>query len=433
MIVVVGLLAAGMWRVAQAGGRSSIDRKEALEAVELAEAGVGHALALLNGSLETKSLTRLLLGSDSLANTTDDGRLTGYGLDASEQIPAAGRSYGNGWYTVLIKDDPADTDGNLKADSNNKLIIESTGWLADGSTATIRVLVGDSTFMGAMTTGDGLFFQNGFKLAGQYSITGACANVFANGFIEITSDGVVIDQFVATADSIKAKPVVTSSGSPTPMHMWQPVVEVPVYNPLQYCTNPNYILRRNGYVVKTATPRDSVQQPAYGWKCSGCGAASNEWEAQDLAQANAGKICVEGSVKTSGKFGTSTTPLELSIFASGSVKADASPTFQVPAPGEKFVIMSGNDVSLSGGSSTVPNYTGVIYAKGQCKLASSGYYQTTLWCRDDPPASGEKDHFNTHSFAGTQKFVINCGYMGSPFSASGSVRSRRGWAPSLGG
>ncbi len=89
-LVVVAVLAQGMWTIAQLNNFSAVNREDAARALNLAEAGVAHTLGLLRSPLEATTLTNLLQGSDTTPGTEDDGHVTGPGLPAGDVITAQG-------------------------------------------------------------------------------------------------------------------------------------------------------------------------------------------------------------------------------------------------------------------------------------------------------------------------------------------------------
>jgi len=120
LIVVVGfsalaaIMAAGLYG---AGNSHLISTHRAIrleKAFYTAEAGIERAKAVLKASQD--GLNDELVGSDSLTNTADDG------------IPDFGSSFpfGGGTYQVRIRDN-ADSDASLYVDTDNTVIILSTG------------------------------------------------------------------------------------------------------------------------------------------------------------------------------------------------------------------------------------------------------------------------------------------------------------------
>ena len=114
-LVTVTILASAIFAATTVQSSSTKNRESSARALQLAEDGLAHAVTVVRDSLKGQPFTRLLRGSDNSLNTTDDGRVTGFGMSSAITIPAAGRSFGRGSYTAQITDDD-DGDGNLKAD-----------------------------------------------------------------------------------------------------------------------------------------------------------------------------------------------------------------------------------------------------------------------------------------------------------------------------
>ncbi len=89
-VVVVTVLAMGMWTIARVNNFSAVNREDAARALNLAEAGVAHALSLLRGPLQLTTLTNLLQGSDFAPGGGDDFLLIGHGLPVADMIPPEG-------------------------------------------------------------------------------------------------------------------------------------------------------------------------------------------------------------------------------------------------------------------------------------------------------------------------------------------------------
>jgi len=116
---------------------SSVDTKisgnyrAGIEAFYIAEAGIEHAKSVL----KTISLDDALDGVDDDKNTTDDNGILSFGSSVS---------FNGGTYAVRVTDDD-DGDGDAWDDSNNRVIITSTGTSANGSVRKIEVVVQKSS------------------------------------------------------------------------------------------------------------------------------------------------------------------------------------------------------------------------------------------------------------------------------------------------
>ena len=165
-LVVVSILALGIWNIADINSVSSINRQDAAKAMGLAEAAVAHALSVLINDLDTIPVTWLLLGADSTASTADDGLLVDFGLPSSDQIPDSGYATAGGRYYVTLLDDPGETDGDPLADENGFIPARCTGVTNDGGSATVDVRIGKA--MAAVAINGDL------TLSGNPTILGQC-------------------------------------------------------------------------------------------------------------------------------------------------------------------------------------------------------------------------------------------------------------------
>src|SRR5688572_27996853 len=82
-MMALAVLLAGLLVIVDLNAKTSTNRRSAVRALQVAEAGASHALGLLRGSLGATSYTNLLRGSDGAASTADDGLLNGFGLAAA--------------------------------------------------------------------------------------------------------------------------------------------------------------------------------------------------------------------------------------------------------------------------------------------------------------------------------------------------------------
>src|SRR5688500_257893 len=172
ILTVVGIIVAGASimtsSVIQTGGQ----RARTTRALQVAEAGLAHALGIVRGPATGVSNANLLAGADNLPNTADDGRLTGFGLTSGQEIPVAGVNAYGGTYTVQVLDDPADGDGNPFTDLNKQALIRSTGVLADGSTATVETILAMTEFPALSVDGNVEISANDMVIGGSCGRSG---------------------------------------------------------------------------------------------------------------------------------------------------------------------------------------------------------------------------------------------------------------------
>ncbi|HUU50114.1 MAG TPA: pilus assembly PilX N-terminal domain-containing protein [Nitrospinota bacterium] len=116
MMIMAALTILGLWAVTSSliDNQITSNYRDHIQAFYNAEAGIEHAVNILKAS--TTSLDDLLLGSDGVPNTSDDGILS---LGPSI-------SFGSGAYEVRVKDND-DGDGDLFSDSDKMIVLASRG------------------------------------------------------------------------------------------------------------------------------------------------------------------------------------------------------------------------------------------------------------------------------------------------------------------
>ena len=137
-LVAASILAAGVFAFADLSAKATLNQERSTRAVQVADAGVAHAVSMLRASpRKSLSFTRILRGSDNFIPTADDSLLTGYGLAAGDQIPLAGKAYQGHTYFVTVRDDPADGDANASTDLNGRVLVRCRSLTSDGATAEV--------------------------------------------------------------------------------------------------------------------------------------------------------------------------------------------------------------------------------------------------------------------------------------------------------
>ena len=420
-VVVVTVLAMGMWTIARVNNFSAVNREDAARAFNLAEAGVAHALSLLRDPLQDTTLTQLLQGADFTPNTGDDGLLTGYGFPAADVIPAAGVAMEGGTYFVILIDDPLDNDGDTLTDSNSRILARCTGVTDTGASASINVVIGSAQLPAMATDGN-------LTISGNPNILGACGGAHANQRLTISGTTTVSTQ-VSSSDSVAVSGEVNQEGggSSTPLNH-QPPVEIPDIDPMDYCATSDFILRANGYFVTVEPSRDSVDAtstPVNGWTMG----SSNPvvWDLSGNSTA-AGSYCVEGNVVISGNPGElPASPVPLSVFADGSVQYSGNPRLTAAHPSGGLIVANG-DVAISGNpSGGADNYNGLIYAQSQCQLNGNPAIGGQVLCNDDPNPPDSRNFVDENGISGNPTIRYECGGM------SAGARRILSWYQALGG
>ncbi len=398
-LLATGVLVTGLWLIVDLSSKAAENRESSVRALQIAEAGVAHAHALLRGALEDTTLNRLLRGSDNASNTADDGGLYGYGLPSADVIPIAGRAMTGGSYFVELVDDPADGDTDPFNDTNFRILLRCTGWTSDSAMARIEVVIGVTPLPGIVT--DGIL-----TISGDPEITGPCGSAHANQIL-VVSGNPVVQNGVTAADTVQVSGSITDPNNQPvePLHHQPPIV-VPDVNTADYCDEADFILQANGFIldVSTTTLHDGTIGWG-GWKRQ----SSNPviWEDDGNTIAN-GTYCVEGNAKISGAHGSPGSPLQISIIATGSIEISGNPYLTPDHPSGALLVAAG-DVSVSGNPvGGADNYQGVIHAGAQCKLDGNPSLNGHVVCNDGANPTGSVDYADMNLISGTPKITFDC-------------------------
>lgn len=420
-ITAVSVLISGIWVIVDLNAKTSANRKSAVNALLVAEAGASHAIGLLRGSLRTKNLTLLLNGSDSIANNANDGLFTGYGLSSANEIPAAGVTFATGTYTAVLEDDPSETDGNPKLDGNNRVLLRCRGVMPDGASAEILAII-------AMVPLPAMATEGRLNIGGNPVVSGACGGIHANQVVQASGGSITVDGPVTASDTVRADACQIRRLDNTcnvPLSN-QPPVDIPQLTMAEMCTAPTLRLSATGVITNGA----GVVQPAGtgGWTWSSAG--GGKWS-NSAAQPPDGMICADEDVEISGSPGDESTPWRVSIYSTKAVKVTGSAVMTAFDPAGGLIIAEG-DVSIAGTPGAGYNYGGMIYAGSQCELRGNAKIVGQVLCKDNPDPAGSANYVNTSNtdntgdVSGNPQITFNC---------SGSVLSKRriaSWVQKLG-
>ena len=401
-LVVVSVLAAAIYSVSDVAGHAAQNRVASARAMLVAEQGAAHAVRLLQDSLQHVSYTNLLRGSDNTASTTDDGRLTGYSLNSAVQIPVAGKAGVGGTYKVQLLDDPADPDGVNLVDKNYRVLVRCTATTTEGAGAAVDLIIYGPPSPAIAVGGD-------LKISGKPSITGKCGGLQANGSIEVGAEPTIVSGYLAAAGTVGPKPITYPSGTTNSPTTGVPAIPIPDLNPLDYCATADYVAQADGKVKRMSdgTLHTATSTAKFGFKQTS-GSSPIKWDF-DVATAVEATFCVYGNVYFPSAPGTSSNPLNISLYVTGSVQISGDP-YLAPAPGDSVIVMSGGDVELNGSpASGSSNYEGLIYAESQCKVSGTPNVSGQFWCLNKTNAAGTVELASQNEISGDAKFVYNCG------------------------
>ena len=398
-LLALSVLIAGAWLIVDLSAKAAKNREGAVRAFELAESGAAHALAILRGDLVDTSLTRLLVGSDNLQSTADDGRLIGYGLPAGDQVPAAGVSFAGGTYFVELVDDPGDTDGDPLADSNSRILARCRGVASDGASATVEAVIG-STPLPALATEGNLIIN------GNPEILGPCGSAHGNQIV-VVSGNPTVSGGVTAADTVDVSGTITDTlGNPVePLHH-QPPIEIPELHYSDYCPgDADFVLRADGMVIDDLgnVVGDANGATVNGWKYVGSGI----WDL-DSDTPTPGTYCVEGNAKMGKNPGTAGSPIDLSVIAQGSIEISGNPYMQ-PDHADGILLLAEGDVSISGNPvASAKTYSGSIYAGSQCKVSGNPRISGSIMCKDNPNPPGSEEYAVQNEISGNAEITFDC-------------------------
>lgn len=333
-IVAMGVLVGGMFAMTDLGAKAVTNREASNRAMQVAEAGAAHAMALMRNDFKGAKATDLIRGYDKNYGNADDGLMITYAALTSEtSIPAAGRSYGGGTYTVKIKDDPADPISDVSTDGNFRLLLECKGVMPDGATAHLNVIVSHIMLPGVALDGD-------LEVSGKLNVDGACGGAHVNGKFSGGGEPSAATQWSSTEGTIP-------SGFEGNKYPGAAEMPIPDLNPMQYCT-PG---------AKTALE-----------------ANANNWS---------GVYCINGNVDIPSDVGSAAAPKNVTIIAAGSIKVSKKVFFRSAHP-DGFVLMAGGDMDIQADA----GFEGISFCGGQTYISGKPTFKGQLVCKDKSPHPG---------------------------------------------
>jgi hypothetical protein len=392
-LVAASILGAGMLAFTGLSAKATLNQERATRAVQVADAGVSHALGLLRGGLKSHSFTRVLRGGDNLVPTADDSLFINYGLPADDEIPLAGKAFQGHTYFVTVRDDPADGDANASTDLNGRVLVRCRVLTNDGASVEVTAILG-AVPMPAMAADGNVAFS------GSPEIRGACGGAHANGNIHASGGGPIIST-QATATGSATGTWKLPNGTNAPRLGGQPEVVIPDLNPMDYCVGAEFRLLSSGTATNGAGMLVAV--PA-GWTYN---AGTKLWSLAGNSSVD-GTYCVQGNVAVSGNTGSAATPRRITILATGSIEVTGTPFISADHE-DGILFMAAGDVRVAGNPSAgANNYQGMIYAGAQCVAAGNATMFGQLLCANGPQPVGAIEHAVSHSMSGNFVLTFDC-------------------------
>ena len=427
-MLLIAALGAGIWMSVAVGARSVENRKISSAAVQLAEGGAAHAIHVLRDHLDETSFSELLIGDDGIADTEDDGRLIGFGLDSSLMVPEEGIDLPTGTYEVLLLDDPAEIDGDETVDTNLRILVRAVGRTPDGGAATIDVVVNDgpSSFVPSFVADGDLY------VGGNPTLVGSCGGVHGNESVFV-SGNLTVTQTVAAVDTVTVSGSIErpdgTSVSPT---VHATAIEVPDYpNPIaEFCTpdEADYMLQADGYALRVSdsTLHDGRVNKVFGWKRNSESPVG--WTFTGSG-GDPGTYCVAGNASISGNPDGGGGPLSMTIIASKSIDISGNPQIRADHS-EDILLMAGSDVRINGNLAGDPgDYSGLIYARAQCDLRGNAHISSRVLCNDQNNASGAFNLVDQNGLGGNVELDYDC----AATTGLTGPREAVSWSQRLGG
>ncbi len=385
-LLVLTILGLGLTGIGMTSMTVASNEAENSEALAIADAGIAHGKRLLLWQ-DWTSFDQFLQAGDGTACNGDEfsvaplnGGLTpyppvpaSYPTAASDFIPATGRAYGVGRYTVSLCDDNLTDvdpvtgilDTNPNHDVNKRVLLRSTGVGRNGSTATIEAVIGGEDMPAILANGN-------VNVMGNPAVFGADGAIHANGDMILSGNPCAQMYFSSTGNTTAGSNVRGGVGCTTASvdvrTNTQPL-NPPILNPANYEQYADYKLdgttglmyqRSAGagspWVVVVSLPGVSYLGVNQGWSfVSAIGTGTYYVYQSDLTM--------------SGSPG----PLQLTIICDGWVNITGSPKMSpklsLPFMGGIGVI-AGTDLFMAGSASTSA-YSGLYYAHDQINFSGT--------------------------------------------------------------
>ena len=283
-------------------------------------------------------------------------------------------SFAGGTYSVTVRDDADDADPTV--DSNNKVIITSTG-AGVNARQVIEATVGRPLFPpGAVITGDNL------QISGNPTVDGNAGTVHSNGDLDIPGNPTVSQDLTASGDY-------EASGSPTVGGIeggGKPTVDIPAVVPAYHRPLADYVLKADGKVYESdgTVVFDTSGGSAWpsndgGWKLSG---DKWDWGGDQVGPLANSVFYIEGNAIIGSNPGTVSNPWEVLVIAEGYIEISGNPEMQ--ANTDDLVLVAGTDVKIGG----VPIVSGIIAAHEQIGISGdlnlTGYVIAEDAATNDP-------------------------------------------------
>ena len=349
------------------------NERDKLEAFYVADAGINHAVKLLNRVPVTQFSNVLTSGTNTTPNTGDElSQPPSIGLWTSAQsIPAGNTSGGGitnfgaggaGRYWVSIRNDtgPGET---ATVDNNRTLIITSNGFGRNGAAATI-----EATFQVPLISEPAIIVDGRAVVVGVPTILGSNGIIHANDTLTIL--GVTCtEQYASSSGNISILlpallhhkgPGCTAAGVE---RRYQSTIPVAVHNiPAEFRGRADFVLGGNGSNARKIFDKNGSQIGTSPWNNAGAiwtwDGLLKTWTMIGIANPN-GVYYSEGNIILAGITASLATPAKATMVAEGYISVVGA-TYVQPAL-DSYSLIAGTDLLIAG----ILGNPGRYYARDQ--------------------------------------------------------------------
>ncbi len=274
-----------------------------------------------------------------------------------------------------------------------------------------------------------LTFGAGVIVSGNPTITGSCADVHANGNIDVPGTTTIAGGVSAVGMVSVGGTLVDTLGNPiTPTDGASPQT-LPNYHPMDHCLDkdaPGSYHFKNGMYWKSSS-QSWRSLSEIGWK------ESADIYSTDSDSIPDGVYCVsDGSVEIGHDYGSPGSPKSVTFLTTMAITIPGDP-YLAPAHPDGWLIVAEGDVKLNGSpASGEDNFEGVIFGAAQCEISGTPNIHGQIICRDDPDPFGSQDWVSETKISGDLRLKYDCDP--DSFSSDGrpAAISARSWTQILG-
>jgi hypothetical protein len=387
-LVVLTILGVGLTGIGMVAMNVTNNEAENAEALAIADAGVAHARRLLLWQ-DWKSFNQFLQDGNGTACDGDEFAAAplsggpyptlpaGFPSNASDFIPATGRTFGNGRYVVSLCDDESTDvdpatgilDTNPSVDVNKRVLIRSTGFGRNGSSATLEAVIGAVDVPAILVNGS-------VEVKGNPTVSGTSGAIHANGDMVISGNPCSPQYFEATGDTTGGGNAQGGTSCTAPAADVRPYAQpmnVPILNPADFEQYANYKLDAAGNAYQRFAGLGSswVLVPAgiSGWNWQN---GQKDWKI--TGSIPSGTYYVQGTDLTmTGSPGSPGSPIQLTLIVDGWVNISGSPNMvgKLTLPWMGTIgIIAGTDIDMSGSQNNA-GYGGLYYAQDQIDVSGT--------------------------------------------------------------